>query len=115
VIDEARQRKIVEARAEFRRRFENRKDFVEFFDPDRFSSTLSIQDNILFGRVVFEQANAPARLAAVVRTVVAEVGMTPGLVRLGLNYEVGNGGSRLSYSERQRLAIARGLIKNPTS
>jgi putative ABC transport system ATP-binding protein len=113
VIDEARQRKIVEARAEFRRRFENRKDFVEFFDPDRFSSTLSIQDNILFGRVVFEQANAPARLAAVVRTVVAEVGMTPGLVRLGLNYEVGNGGSRLSYSERQRLAIARGLIKNP--
>jgi ABC-type multidrug transport system fused ATPase/permease subunit len=113
VIDEERQRKIVEARAEFRRRYTGREDVVEFFDPDRFSSTLSIQDNILFGRVAFDQANAQARLTAMVREVVAEVGMTPGLVRLGLDYEVGNGGSRLSYSERQRLAIARGLIKNP--
>jgi ABC-type multidrug transport system fused ATPase/permease subunit len=34
-------------------------------------------------------------------------------VRLGLEFDVGSGGSRLSYSERQRLAIARGLIKNP--
>jgi putative ABC transport system ATP-binding protein len=113
VIDEARQRKIVEARAEFQRRYGGREDFVEFFDPDRFSSTLSIQDNILFGRVAFEQANAQARLSSVVREVVAEVGMTPGLARLGLKFEVGNGGSRLSYSERQRLAIARGLMKNP--
>jgi len=39
--------------------------------------------------------------------------MNPELVRLGLEYEVGNGGSRLSYSQRQRLAIARGLMKNP--
>ncbi len=48
-----------------------------------------------------------------VREVAAEVGMNPELARLGLDYEVGNGGSRLSYSERQRLAIARGLMKNP--
>jgi ABC-type multidrug transport system fused ATPase/permease subunit len=113
VIDEVRQRKIVEARAEFRRRYTGREDYVEFFDPDRFSSTLSIQDNILFGRVAFDQANAQARLASVVREVVAEAGMKPGLVRLGLSFEVGNGGSRLSYSERQRLAIARGVLKNP--
>jgi energy-coupling factor transporter ATP-binding protein EcfA2 len=113
VIDEARQRKIVEARAEFRRRYTGREDYVEFFDPDRFSSTLSIQDNILFGRIAFDQANAQARLNSVVREVVAEAGMRPGLVRLGLSFEVGNGGSRLSYSERQRLAIARGLMKNP--
>ena len=113
VIDEERQRKIVEARAEFRRRYTGREDYVEFFDPDRFSSTLSIQDNILFGRIAFDQANAQPRLASVVREVVAEMGMKPGLVRLGLNFEVGNGGSRLSYSERQRLAIARGLMKNP--
>jgi energy-coupling factor transporter ATP-binding protein EcfA2 len=113
VIDEARQRKIVEARAEFRRRYTGREDYVEFFDPDRFSSTLSIQDNILFGRIAFDQANAQARLASVVREVVAEAGMKPALVRLGLGFEVGNGGSRLSYSERQRLAIARGLMKNP--
>src|SRR6185436_13506037 len=113
VLDEPMQRKIVEARAEFRRRYENRKDVVEFFEPDRFSSTLSIQDNILFGRVALEHANAQARVNTLVREVASEVGMNPELVRIGLDYEVGNGGSRLSYSQRQRLAIARALMKNP--
>ena len=113
VIDEAMQHKIVEARAEFRRRYADREDVVEFFDPDRFSSTLSIQDNILFGRVASDQANAQTLLNAMVRQVAAEIGMNGDLVRLGLGYEVGNAGSRLSYSERQRLSIARGLMKNP--
>ncbi len=113
VIDDGMQRKVVEARAEFRRRYAKREDVVEFFDPDRFSSTLSIQDNILFGRVALEHANAQGRVNALVREVAAEVGMNAELVRLGLEFEVGNGGSRLSYSQRQRLAIARAIMKNP--
>jgi ABC-type multidrug transport system fused ATPase/permease subunit len=48
-----------------------------------------------------------------VREVAAEVGMNAELVRLGLEFQVGNGGSRLSYSQRQRLAIARAIMKNP--
>jgi len=113
VIDAERQRKIVEARVEFRRRYTDRGDVVEFFEPDRFSSALSIQDNILFGRVAFDQANASARVTALFREVAAEVGMESELLRLGLEYEVGNAGTRLSYSQRQRLAIARGIMKNP--
>jgi len=113
VIDGGMQRKILEARAEFRRQYAGREEVVEFFEPDRFSSALSIQDNILFGRVAFEQANAQTRISALVREVATEIGMNAGLVRLGLDYDVGNGGSRLSYSERQRLAIARALMKNP--
>jgi ABC-type transport system involved in Fe-S cluster assembly fused permease/ATPase subunit len=113
VIDDEMQRKIVEARAEFRRRYTNREDVVEFFEPDRFSPALSIHDNILFGRVAVEQANAQTRVSALVREVATEVGMNAELVRLGLAYEVGNAGSYLSYSQRQRLAIARGVMKNP--
>lgn len=112
VIDEAMQAKIVKARGEFARRFAQR-NVVAFFDPDRFSPALSLQENILFGRVVLEQANAPARITALVRDVASEVEMDAMLVRAGLDFEVGNAGSRLSYSERQRLAIARGLMKNP--
>jgi energy-coupling factor transporter ATP-binding protein EcfA2 len=113
VIDEGMQERIVAARAEFRRRYAGREDVVEFFEPDRFSSTLSIQDNILFGRVALEHANAQGRVNTLVREVAAEVGMNAELVRLGLQFEVGNGGSRLSYSQRQRLAIARAIMKNP--
>jgi len=113
VIDETMQRKIVEARIEFRRRYADHEDIVEFFDPDQYSSTLSVQDNILFGRVPFEQATAQGRVNAALRKVAEDVGMNPGLVRLGLQFDVGNAGSRLSYSQRQRLAIARGIMKNP--
>lgn len=113
VIDEAMQRRIVDARAEFRRRYKDRDDVIEFFDPDRFSSALSIEDNLLFGRVAFEHANARSKVTALVRDIAIDVGMSEELVRLGLAHQVGNNGSRLSYSQRQRLAIARALLKNP--
>ncbi len=112
VIDPPMQRRIVAARAELGRRFAQR-GVVEFFEPDRFIPALSLQDNILFGRVSLEQANANQRVGLLVREVAIATGMEAELVRLGLEFDVGTGGSRLSYSERQRLAIARGLIKNP--
>jgi len=113
VIDEGMQERIVAARAEFRRRYAGREDVVEFFEPDRFSSSNTIQDNILFGRVAHEHANAQGRVNALVRDVATEVGMNAELLQLGLMFEVGNAGARLSYSQRQRLAMARALIKNP--
>ena len=113
VLDESVAAKIVAARAAFQRRYEGRDEICEFFQPDRFSPALSIQDNILFGRVAFDQASAQSRVNALVRRIAVEQGMEADLVRLGLEFDVGSGGSRLSYSERQRLAIARGLMKNP--
>jgi putative ABC transport system ATP-binding protein len=112
VIDEAMQARIVGARAELRRRYAGRDDVIEFLDADRFSSALSIEDNLLFGRVAFEHANARSQVTALVRDVAIEVGMQDQLVRLGLAFDVGIGGTRLSYSQRQRLAIARALMKN---
>ena len=62
VIDEARCSARSSRRARnFAAATTDREDVVEFFEPDRFSSTLSIQDNILFGRVALEQANAQAQ------------------------------------------------------
>ena len=117
VLDESGRKtmmdRIVAARSEFQRRYAERDDVIDFFDADRFSPALSIQDNILFGRVAFGQANAVERVTELFREVATEIGMEPELLRLGLEYEVGNGGSRLSYSQRQRLAIARAIMKNP--
>ncbi|MEO9135229.1 MAG: ABC transporter ATP-binding protein [Casimicrobiaceae bacterium] len=113
IMDDTMTERILAVRAEFRRRYQGRDDICEFFEPDRFSAALSIQDNILFGRVAFDQASAQGRVSAMVREIAAEAGMNADLVQLGLEFDVGSGGSRLSYSERQRLAIARGLLKNP--
>src|SRR3546814_2307448 len=42
---------------------------IEFYDPDRYNSAASLQDNILFGRLVYGQAQA----AAIVRQAIGEV------------------------------------------
>lgn len=113
VMPDTMPERIVAARAEFRKRYQGRDDVCEFFEADRFSAALSIQDNILFGRVAYEQASAQGRISALVREIGTEEGMCDEIVRIGLEFDVGNSGSRLSYSERQRLAIARALLKNP--
>jgi ABC-type multidrug transport system fused ATPase/permease subunit len=104
--------RIVAAREELRRRYADREDVVVFFDPVRFSPALSIQDNILFGRPAYEQATAQARISALILEVALEIGLHDRLVRQGLGYEVGINGGRLSYAQKQRLAIGRGLMKN---
>jgi len=112
VMDESMPDRIVKARAEFRKRFAD-SGVVEFFDVDRYSAALSVQDNILFGRVAYEAASAQGRISALVRDIGVDEGMCDDVVRIGLEFDVGNAGSRLSYSERQRIAIARALLKNP--
>jgi energy-coupling factor transporter ATP-binding protein EcfA2 len=113
ILDDSMARRIVAAREAFSARYGGRDEICEFFQPDRFSAALSIQDNILFGRIAFDQANAQTRISAMVRDIASDEGLNPDLAQLGLEFDVGSGGSRLTYSERQRLAIARGLVKNP--
>jgi len=112
IPDASLQQRLVAARHEFARRFGGR-GVVEVADPARYSTSASIRDNILYGRPVYEQARAQERLMELVREVARDVGMESALIRRGLDYDVGASGARLSYSQKQRLAIARALIKNP--
>ena len=112
IPDEAMQARLVQARLEFQRRFAER-NVVDFYDAQRFSPELSIQDNILFGRPVYEQARAQAQVTELVRDAALEVGMETALIHKGLEYNVGASGARLSYSQKQRIAIARALMKDP--
>ena len=75
---------------------------------------LSIEDNLLFGRVAFEHAE---RAGAHHGTRARGRGRGRHEGRAGAARACATtsatAGSRLSYSQRQRLAIARGLMKNP--
>ena len=112
IPDAGLQGRLVQARLEFQRRFAER-GVVDFYDAQRFSPELSIQDNILFGRPVYEQARAQAQVTELVRQAALEVGMEAALIHKGLEYNVGASGARLSYSQKQRIAIARALMKDP--
>ena len=45
--------------------------------------------------------------------VLAELRLRPQVVSIGLSYQVGVGGARLASTDRQKVAIARALLKRP--
>ena len=86
---------------------------IEFFDPERYNAAASVQDNILFGKIAYGEADAPVRIPAVLAEVIDALALRPTVVDVGLDYHVGTGGSRLSLAQRQKAAIARAVLKRP--
>jgi ABC-type iron transport system FetAB ATPase subunit len=114
VLDEAMQQRLLEARHIFRENLpEEAAGQIEFFDPERYNASASLQDNILFGKIAYGEADAPVRVPALITEILDTMSLRSTVVAIGLGYEVGTGGSRLSLAQRQRTAIARTLLKRP--
>ena len=78
-------------------RVEAMRDAVEFFDPTRYTSAASLQDNILFGKIVSGHADASQRIPLLLRQVLDELGLRPLVVTIGPGTSAGAsaGSSRL--------------------
>ena len=72
-----------------------------------------MEDNILFGKLAYGQAHAQQKLNALIADVVAGLDLRYEIIEAGLKYDVGVAGGRLSAVQRQKLALARGLLKMP--
>lgn len=114
LMDEAYEARLLKARSYFREHLPaGLKNAVEFFDPERYNGSATLQDNILFGKVVTGQAEASTRMGALLREVLEEQRLRPEVIRVGLAYQVGVGGGRLASADRQKIAVARALLKRP--
>ncbi|MEO7938128.1 MAG: ATP-binding cassette domain-containing protein, partial [Burkholderiaceae bacterium] len=115
LIDEALESRILEARRLFAANLPSElQGAIEFFDQDRYNNAASLQDNILFGKIASGQAGGSAQIGALLRKVLDELDIRPMVLRIGLDYQVGTGGSRLSVTDRQKVALARAMLKRPT-
>lgn len=113
-IDDRVQARIVEARRRFATNLPPElKGAVEFYDASRYSAAATIEDNILFGKIAYGEAHSRELVRAVVAEVVGELGLKATVIEVGLGYHVGSGGSRLSLAQRQKVAIARTVLKRP--
>jgi ABC-type multidrug transport system fused ATPase/permease subunit len=114
LVDEALQSRVLEARRLFREHLpEELRGSVAFFDAGRYTAAASLQDNILFGKVAYGQAQAAERIGELITEVLDELGLHARVVEVGLQAPTGVGGGRLSLAQRQKLALARALLKRP--
>jgi putative ABC transport system ATP-binding protein len=114
LLDEAMMARIVEARGMVREVLEEAgSEGVEFYDPERICAAAPLRDNLLFGRVSYQVANARARVAEAVATVVRELELQEEVEKIGLDYQVGTAGRLLSPQERASVNLVRCLVKRP--
>ncbi len=114
LIDAAMEERILGARRAFAEGLPaDLRDAVEFYDFERYNSPATLQDNILFGRLVYGQAQAETRIGTLIAEVLNELGLRDQAIEVGLEYNVGVAGKRLPAIQRQKLGIARALIKRP--
>ncbi|MBM3542580.1 MAG: ATP-binding cassette domain-containing protein, partial [Alphaproteobacteria bacterium] len=114
LIDEAFQARILQAREAFARDLPvELKDSVEFFDEERYNAAATLQDNILFGKIAYGQAEGAERIGAVLSEVIESESLRETIITVGLDFQAGIGGSRLSGAQRQKLSIARSVLKQP--
>ena len=114
VLDEAMQQRLLAARRVFRAELPaEARDQIEFFDAERYNAAASVQDNILFGKIAYGEADAPVRVPAVLAEIVDTLSLRQTVIEVGLDYNVGTAGSRLSPAQRQKAGIAREVLKRP--
>ncbi len=114
IVDEAFQDQILEARKIFADNLpEDLQGAVEFYDPDMYIGATNLQDNILFGKIAYGEAEAATRVGQLLSDVIEESNLRDTVVRVGLNFHVGIAGARLTPTQRQKLILARSVIKRP--
>lgn len=107
------QQRILQARLKIREGAKQNNLGIEFLEEKKFNPQSTVQDNILFGKLAYGQANAQHKINFLIKDVIIELGLQGEIFNAGLDYEVGVSGSRLSSIQRQKLGLARSLLKRP--
>ncbi|MDO9525738.1 MAG: ABC transporter ATP-binding protein [Gemmobacter sp.] len=90
---------------------ESLKGGVELFDPENYLVSSGLLDNILFGRISQKYRDGASRIYTEVGKLLAPSGLYETAMAVGLDYHVGAGGKRLTAVQRQKLSLARALIR----
>lgn len=114
VVDDAFQQQILTARSIFAENLPaDLAGAVEQFHEEKYTAAASLQDNILFGKAAYGHARGAERIGAVIADVIDALDLRVAVMAVGLDFNVGIGGGRLSSIQRQKLGLARAILKRP--
>jgi len=86
---------------------------IQFFDAGHYNSACSIIENIIFGKLASDKASSISEVSRMVSEVVDELQLRDSLTLIGLEYPVGVGAAHLTAAQKQKVALARCLLKRP--
>jgi ABC-type multidrug transport system fused ATPase/permease subunit len=105
---------ILEGRALFRENImDTDPEAFSFYQMDEYIYSQTILNNIFFGKTKGESPKAQEKIyQSIIQLLIGE-DLLETIIAIGMHYEVGTKGDKLSGGQRQKLAIARAFLKNP--
>ncbi len=113
LLDEALMQTIVDTRKLLHQNMpESLKAGIDMYDPSKYLPSANLLDNIVFGKVDRRFKDIDQQLREVVSPLLEkQSGLYNLMYSVGLNYNVGPSGRRLSTAQRQKINFARSLIR----
>jgi ABC-type multidrug transport system fused ATPase/permease subunit len=84
-----------------------------FYEASEYIYSQSILDNILFGKVKTVTPSIEEKINQTIIQVLIQADLLETIVEIGMEFQVGTMGDKLSGGQKQKLAIARVLLKGP--
>jgi len=106
--------KILDARTRFRKKISaDAPGRYSFYRKSDYIYSHTILNNIFFGRLRTEDPRIQDKISEQIVQLLIEEDLLETVIKIGLQFQVGSKGDRLSGGQRQKLAIARAFLKKP--
>ena len=105
---------ILEGRALFREKIsEDDPEAITSYQMTEYIYSQTILNNIFFGKNKTANPQAQEQINQSIIQLLIEEDLLEGIIEIGMHFEVGTKGDKLSGGQRQKLAIARAFLKAP--
>ena len=105
---------ILEGRALFRDMItDSHPEAINLFEMSSYIYSETFLNNIFFGKTKTTRPEAQEKINQSIIQLLIEEDLLEAVVKIGMQFQVGTKGDKLSGGQRQKLAIARTFLKNP--